>query len=65
WHAAARTAGRPAEQWPAVPASRYAAVVGAVHDLVFELVADPDRPRERPPAEDALDAALVLLEIPR
>ncbi|HET6866475.1 MAG TPA: helix-turn-helix domain-containing protein [Solirubrobacteraceae bacterium] len=65
WHAAARTAAGPAERWPAVPTSRYAAVVGAVHDLVFELVADQDRPRERPPAEDALDAALVLLEIPR
>jgi hypothetical protein len=36
-----------------------------VHDLVFELVALPDRQRERPQAEDALDAVLALLEIPR
>jgi len=65
WHAAAREAGGPAEQWPAVPTPRYAAAVGAVHDLVFELVAQPDRPRERSPAHDALDAVLALLEIPR
>jgi AcrR family transcriptional regulator len=65
WHAGARTAARPTEPWPTVPASRYAAAVGAVHDLVFELVALPDRQRERPPAEDALDAVLALLEIPR
>jgi AcrR family transcriptional regulator len=65
WHAAARTGAGPAERWPAVPRSRYAAVVGAVHDLVFELVAEPDRPHERPPAQEALDAALALLEIPR
>jgi AcrR family transcriptional regulator len=61
---AAWTAG-PTERWPAVPTSRYAAVVGAVHDLIFELVAGPDRPHERPPAQEALDAALTLLEIPR
>ncbi|MGN6872531.1 MAG: TetR/AcrR family transcriptional regulator [Solirubrobacteraceae bacterium] len=65
WHAAARAAARPSERWPAVPTSRYAAVVGAVHDLVFELVAEPDRPREHLPAQEALDAALALLEIPR
>jgi AcrR family transcriptional regulator len=64
WHAAARKAAVPTEPWPAVPAGRYAAAVGAVHDLVFDLVADPDRPRERPPAQDALDAVLALLEIP-
>jgi AcrR family transcriptional regulator len=65
WHAAARKAAAPTERWPAVPRSRYAAVVGAVHDLVFELVAEPDRPRERAPAQEALDAVLALLEIPR
>jgi hypothetical protein len=36
-----------------------------VHDLVFEVVAEPDRPRERRPAQAALDAVLALLEIPR
>jgi AcrR family transcriptional regulator len=64
WHAGARRAAAPTERWPAVPTSRYAAAVGAVHDLVFELVAEPDRPRERPPAQEALDAVLTLLEIP-
>lgn len=65
WHATARTLAGPLERWPSVPPSRYAAAVGAVHDLVFELVAGPDRPRERPPAQAALDAVLTLLEIPR
>jgi AcrR family transcriptional regulator len=65
WHAGARTTAGPTERWPPVPTSRYAAVVGAVHDLIFELVAGPDRPHERPPAQEALDAALTLLEIPR
>jgi len=65
WHAAARTAAGRTNRWPAVPASRYAAAVGAVHDVVFELVAEPDRPRERPPAHEALDLVLALLEIPR
>jgi AcrR family transcriptional regulator len=65
WHAAARTGAGPGERWPTVPAGRYAAAVGAVHDLVFDLVAQPDRPRERPPAQEALDAVLALLEIPR
>jgi AcrR family transcriptional regulator len=65
WHAAARTVAGPPEWWPTVPTSRYAAAVGAVHDLVFELVAQPDRPRERPAAQEALDAVLALLEIPR
>lgn len=65
WHAAARKAAGPKGRWPAVAASRYAAAVGAVHDLVFQVVAEPDRARERPPAQEALDAVLVLLEIPR
>jgi AcrR family transcriptional regulator len=60
WHASARTA----EQWPAVPTSRYAAAVGAVHDLVFDLVADSERPREHPAAPEGLDAVLALLQIP-
>jgi AcrR family transcriptional regulator len=65
WHATARTAAGPTERWPTVPSGRYAAVVGAVHDLIFELVAEPDRPRERSPTQEALDAVLALLEIPR
>lgn len=65
WHAAARSAATAPERWPTVPASRYAAVVGAIHDLVYEVLAEPDRPRERPPAQDALDAALALLDFER
>jgi AcrR family transcriptional regulator len=65
WHAAARMVAGATERWPTVPTSRYAAAVGAVHDLVFELVAEPDRPRERPAVQDALDAVFALLEIPR
>jgi AcrR family transcriptional regulator len=64
WHAAARKNAGTTERWPAVPTSRYAAAVGAVHDLVFEVVAQPDPPRARPPAQEALDAVLALLEIP-
>ena len=64
WHTAARTAAHPARQWPTVASARYPAAVGAVHDLVFDLVADPERPREHPAAQDALDAVLTLFEIP-
>lgn len=64
WHAAARKAAGTTDPWPAVSTGRYAAAIGAVHDLVFELVADPDRGRERPPAHDAFDAVLALLEVP-
>ncbi len=65
WHAAACTAAGPTGPWPTVPPSRYAAAIGAAHDLVFEVVAEPDRRRERPAAQEALDAVLALLEIPR
>lgn len=63
WHAAARRGA--GELWPPVAESRYAAAVGAVHDLLFDLVADPRLARSPAPAEAALDAVLVLLEIPR
>jgi len=62
WHEEARRAH---PDWPSVPASRYAAAVGAVHDLLYDAVAS--RHADRAPAlrEDAVDAVLTLLEIPR
>jgi AcrR family transcriptional regulator len=61
WHAVAR---RTEPSWPAVPPARYRAVVGALHDLVFE--AATGNPGQIPTAleADALDAALALLQIP-
>jgi AcrR family transcriptional regulator len=51
--------------WPSVPPARYAAAVGAVHDLLFEAVAS-GRAAEAPTLRgDAVDAVLTLLEIPR
>jgi AcrR family transcriptional regulator len=61
WHEEARRAH---PDWPAVPSTRYAAAVGAVHDLLFDLVASgraADAPKLR---EAAADAVLTLLEIP-
>ena len=62
WHQSARVAqGR----LPPVPASRYAAAVGAVHDLVFELVAT-GRAGEVPTLEDdSYGAIAALLDLPR
>ncbi|MGZ4184335.1 MAG: TetR/AcrR family transcriptional regulator [Solirubrobacteraceae bacterium] len=61
WHQSARAA-RP--RLPAVPATRYAAAVGAVHDLVFELVAT-GRTSEAPTLEDdCCDAIAALLVLP-
>lgn len=59
WHGAARAA-RP--DWPAVPAARARAVVGAIHDLVFDAVAGGADPRAL--LDDAVDAAFTLLQIP-
>jgi AcrR family transcriptional regulator len=61
WHAAARVERH---GWPEVPSSRYAAAVGAVHDMVFALVAG-GRADEASGLEDAaVDAVAALLELP-
>ena len=49
--------------WPPVGSGRYAAAVGAVEDLLFDLVADPGRARDGDPVSDATDAVLALLQI--
>lgn len=59
WHRRTRAAD-PA--WPAIPESRYAAAVGAVHDLLFAAVAE-DRPA-RTVQDAAVDAVLALLQAP-
>jgi AcrR family transcriptional regulator len=61
WHAAARAAH---PGWPAVPVERYAAAVGAVHDLLFDAVADPAVPDPRGRADAAAGAVLALLDVP-
>jgi AcrR family transcriptional regulator len=61
WHQSARAAQ---PRLPVVPATRYAAAVGAVHDLVFELVAT-GRTSEAPTLEDdCCDAIAALLVLP-
>lgn len=60
WH---RRARRTRGDWPAVPASRFAAAVGAVHDLLFDAIAS-GAARSRALEEAAIDAVLRLLEIP-
>jgi AcrR family transcriptional regulator len=60
WHEGARQ-HRPS--WPAVPPSRYAAAVGAVHDLLFDVIAR-GCPESAPALEDAaVDAVAALLEL--
>ena len=60
WHASARAAQT---GLPEVPAKRYAAAVGAVHDLVYELVAT-GRASEVPTLEDdCFDAIAALLAL--
>lgn len=49
--------------WPPATPGRYAAAVGAVEDLLFDLVADPGRHRDGDPVSDATDAVLALLQI--
>jgi AcrR family transcriptional regulator len=61
WHESARAAQ---SGLPEVPAKRYTAAVGAVHDLVYELVAT-GRTSEVPALEeDAFDAIGALLQLP-
>jgi hypothetical protein len=61
WHQSARAAQA---GLPEVPAKRYAAAVGAVHDLVYEFVAT-GRARDVPTLEDdCFDAIAALLALP-
>jgi AcrR family transcriptional regulator len=61
WHQSARASGPRLRE---VPATRYAAAVGAVHDLVYELVAT-GRAGEAPTLEDdSYGAIAALLELP-
>jgi AcrR family transcriptional regulator len=62
WHQSAQAAQ---PRLRTVPAARYAAAVGAVHDLVYELVAT-GRASEVPTLEDdSYGAIAALLELPR
>jgi AcrR family transcriptional regulator len=61
WHEGARH-NQPS--WPVIPPSRYAAAVGAVHDLLFDVIAR-GCPESAPALEDAaVDAVAALLELP-
>lgn len=61
WHEHARTTH---PDWPAVPASRYPATVGAVNDLLFTTVATGTDQGAETLEVDAVDAVLTLLQIP-
>src|ERR1700753_4146914 len=61
WHHRAR---QDHPDWPAVPDARYAAAIGAVHDLLFDAVASGDAERAPNLREDAVSAVLTLLQIP-
>jgi AcrR family transcriptional regulator len=50
--------------WPTVPESRYAAAVGAVHDLLFSTVATGQPANATALEDDAVDAVTTLLQIP-
>jgi hypothetical protein len=50
--------------WPAVPDGRYAAAIGAVHDLLFDAVASGNAEIAPNLRQDAIGAVLTLLEIP-
>lgn len=61
WHEGVRQAN---PGWPPMPPERYSAAVGAVHDLVFDLVAQ-GRSDEVPGLEpEAFAAVASLLEVP-
>lgn len=60
WHRAARERTR---GWPAVPDGRYAAAVGAVHDLLFDAIASGGAAEAA--ADKAVDAVTKLLEVPK
>jgi AcrR family transcriptional regulator len=60
WHESARHGQL---SWPAIPLSRYAAAVGAVHDLLFDVIARGCS-ESAPVLEDAaVDAVTALLEL--
>ncbi len=60
WHEAARQA-RP--EWPVVGRRRYAAAVGAVHELLFDVIASGHTEPAAGLADDAADAVLAVLGI--
>jgi AcrR family transcriptional regulator len=60
WHENARETQ---PDWPAVGPRRYAAAVGAVHDLLFDVVASGHTEPAVALTDDATDAVLALLEI--
>jgi AcrR family transcriptional regulator len=61
WHESAR---HDQPSWPAIPPNRYAAAVGAVHDLLFDVIARGCS-GDAPALEDAaIDAVAALLELP-
>jgi AcrR family transcriptional regulator len=62
WHQAARASQR---HLPEVPSTRYAAAVGAVHDLVYELVATGATGDVPALEDDSYGAIAALLELPR
>jgi AcrR family transcriptional regulator len=60
WHESAR---HNEPSWPAIPPSRYAAAVGAVHDLLFDVIAR-GCPERAPALQDAaVEAVAALLEL--
>ena len=61
WHAGVRQAN---PRWPAVSAQRYAAAVGAVHDLVFDFVARGMSGQVPTLEAEAFAAVGRLLQIP-
>ena len=61
WHHRAR---QDHPDWPAVPDARYAAAIGAVHDLLFDAVASGDAELAPSLRGDAVSAVLTLLQIP-
>lgn len=61
WHRHAQEARL---DWPTVPDARYAAAVGAVHDLLFDAVASGESHRAPALRDDAVDVVLLLLAVP-
>jgi hypothetical protein len=61
WHEGAR---HHEPSWPAIPPSRYAAAVGAVHDLLFDVIARGCAGSAPTLQDAAVDAVAALLELP-
>lgn len=61
WHRHAQEARL---DWPTVGDVRYAAAVGAVHDLLFDAVASGQAHRAPELCDEAVDVVLLLLAVP-